>query len=292
MRSVHLVDGTYELFRHFFGAPSHKTANGVEVAALRGVLGSVLAVLEEGATHVGVATDHVIESFRNELWPGYKTGAGVDPVLWSQAGPLEDALQEMGVPVWAMVELEADDALASLAAVAADDPGVERVAILTPDKDLGQCVVGGRVVQVDRRRRQVLDEEAVRAKFGVPPASIPDYLALVGDSADGFPGLPGWGPRSSAAVLVRWGSIEAIPADARRWEVDVRGSPALAATLVARHDDAMLFKLLATLRIERDLLPGVDDLRWRGPEAGFAALCERIDAANLLPRVDRLAGSR
>ncbi|MDA8285020.1 MAG: flap endonuclease [Actinomycetota bacterium] len=292
MRSVHLVDGTYELFRHFFGAPSHKTANGVEVAALRGVLGSVLAVLEEGATHVGVATDHVIESFRNELWPGYKTGAGVDPVLWSQAGPLEDALQEMGVPVWAMVELEADDALASLAAVAADDPGVERVAILTPDKDLGQCVVGGRVVQVDRRRRQVLDEEAVRAKFGVPPASIPDYLALVGDSADGFPGLPGWGPRSSAAVLARWGSIEAIPADARRWEVDVRGSPALAATLVARHDDAMLFKLLATLRIERDLLPGVDDLRWRGPEAGFAALCERIDAANLLPRVDRLAGSR
>ncbi len=292
MRSVHLVDGTYELFRHFFGAPSHKTANGVEVAALRGVLGSVLALLEEGATHVGVATDHVIESFRNELWPGYKTGAGVDPVLWSQAGPLEDALQEMGVPVWAMVELEADDALASLAAVAADDPGVERVAILTPDKDLGQCVVGGRVVQVDRRRRQVLDEEAVRAKFGVPPASIPDYLALVGDSADGFPGLPGWGPRSSAAVLVRWGSIEAIPADARRWEVDVRGSPALAATLVARHDDAMLFKLLATLRIERDLLPGVDDLRWRGPEAGFAALCERIDAANLLPRVDRLAGSR
>ncbi len=292
MRSVHLVDGTYELFRHFFGAPSHKTANGVEVAALRGVLGSVLAVLEEGATHVGVATDHVIESFRNELWPGYKTGAGVDPVLWSQAGPLEDALQEMGVPVWAMVELEADDALASLAAVAADDPGVERVAILTPDKDLGQCVVGGRVVQVDRRRRQVLDEEAVRAKFGVPPASIPDYLALVGDSADGFPGLPGWGPRSSAAVLVRWGSIEAIPADARRWEVDVRGSPALAATLVARHDDAMLFKLLATLRIERDLLPRVDDLRWRGPEAGFAALCERIDAANLLPRVERLAGSR
>ncbi|MHB1930070.1 MAG: 5'-3' exonuclease [Acidimicrobiales bacterium] len=292
MPDVHLVDGTYELFRHFFGAPAHKTAEGVEVAALRGVLGSVVALLEEGATHVGVATDHVIESFRNGLWPGYKTGAGVDPVLWSQSGPLEVALQVMGVPVWAMVELEADDALASLAAVASDAADVERVLILTPDKDLAQCVVDGRVVQVDRRKRVVLDEAGVWAKFGVAPASIPDYLALVGDSADGFPGLAGWGPKSAAAVLARWGAIEAVPPDARRWEVDVRGAPALAATLAARRDEAMLFKLLATLRVQRDLLPDVDDLRWRGPEPGFAALCERIDAGSLLRRVERLAEGR
>lgn len=290
---VHLVDGTYELFRHFFGAPSHVNGRGVEVAALRGVLGSVLALLEGGATHVGVATDHVIESFRNELWPGYKDGSGVDPVLWAQSGPLEDGLELLGVPVWAMVEVEADDALASLAAVAADDPAVEQVLICTPDKDLGQCVAGDRVVQLDRRRGVVLDEAAVVAKFGVPPASIPDYLALVGDSADGFPGLPGWGARSASAVLARWGSIDAIPPDPRRWEVDVRGAPTLAATLERERDRARLFKLLATLRVDRDLLAGgVGELRWRGPEPGFADLAADLDAPGLAARAERLAATR
>ena len=208
---VHLVDGTYELFRHFFGAPPHRNAAGQEVAAVRGVLGSVLQLLVEGATHVGVATDHVIESFRNELWPGYKTGDGVDPDLRSQFWPLEDALAAMGIVVWAMVDDEADDALASAAAIADDDARVEQVVICTPDKDLGQCVRGTRVVQMDRRKQVVTDEAGVIAKFGVPPASIPDYLALVGDSADGFPGLPGWGAKSAAAVLARWGASSPFP---------------------------------------------------------------------------------
>jgi hypothetical protein len=200
---VHLVDGTYELFRHFYGVPSHRNADGAEVAAVRGVLGSVLGLLGDGATHVGVATDHVIESFRNDLWPGYKTGDGVDADLWSQAWPLEHALAAMGVTVWPMVDVEADDALASAAAVAADDAAVEQVVICTPDKDLGQCVRGTTVVQLDRRKSLLIDEAGVVAKFGVPPASIPDYLALVGDSADGFPGLPGWGAKSAATVLAR-----------------------------------------------------------------------------------------
>src|ERR1039458_7508935 len=197
---VHLVDGTYELFRHFFGAPPHRNASGEEVAAVRGVVGSVLGMLSEGATHVGVATDHVIESYRNELWPGYKTGAGIDPDLWSQAWPLEEALVALGVTVWPMVDVEADDALASAAAVADDDPSVDQVLICTPDKDLGQCVRGTRVVQLDRRKSLVLDEKGIIAKFGVSPTSIPDYLALVGDSADGFPGLPGWGAKSASVV--------------------------------------------------------------------------------------------
>src|SRR3984885_3147736 len=205
---VHLVDGTYELFRHFFGAPPHTNAAGEEVAAVRGVLGSVLQMLGDGATHVGVATDHVIESFRNELWPGYKTGEGVDPDLWSQAWPLEEALVALGVVVWPMVDLEADDALASAAAVAGDDAAVEQVVICTPDKDLGQCVSGTRIVQLDRRKDLVVDEAGVAAKFGVGPASIPDYLALVGDSADGFPGLAGWGAKSAATVLARWVHLE------------------------------------------------------------------------------------
>jgi 5'-3' exonuclease len=289
---VHLVDGTYELFRHFFGVPSHRTAEGREVAAIRGVVGSVLGLLGDGATHVGVATDHVIESWRNDLWPGYKTGDGVDPVLWSQAGPLEDVLRGLGVTVWAMVDDEADDALASAAAVAADDPDVEQVLICTPDKDLGQCVTGRRVVQLDRRRDVVYDEDGVRAKFGVDPASIPDYLALVGDSADGFPGLPGWGAKSAAAVLARWKTIEAVPGEAAAWEVKVRSAPTLAAALRDGKELALLFKRLATLRIDRDLVGSVDELRWTGPTAEFPALCAGLDAPELARRADALASRR
>ncbi len=289
---VFLVDGTYELFRHYFGVPPHRTKDGAEVAATRAVLGSVLGILEEGATHLGVATDHVIESFRNGLWPGYKSSAGVAPDLIGQFGLLEVALEAMGVPVWAMVQLEADDALASAAAVAADDPSVDQVVICTPDKDLGQCVVDGRVVQLDRRKRLVLDEAAVTAKFGVSPSSIPDYLALVGDSSDGFPGMSGWGPKSAATVLARYGTIEQIPDRGSDWEVSVRGGPALAATLAKGRDLALLFKDLATLRIDRSLLGDVDDLRWAGPTADFAAVCERIDAVPLAGRAERLAEKR
>jgi 5'-3' exonuclease len=289
---VFLVDGTYELFRHYFGVPPHRTADGAEVAATRAVLGSVLGMLEEGATHLGVATDHVIESFRNGLWPGYKSSAGVQPDLLGQFGLLELALRAMGVHVWAMVELEADDALASAAAVATDDPEVDQVVICTPDKDLGQCVDDGRVVQLDRRKRLVLDQAAVTDKFGVSPHSIPDYLALVGDSSDGFPGLTGWGPKSAATVLARYGTIERIPERGSDWEVSVRGGPALAATLAAGRNLAMLFKDLATLRVDRSLLDHVDDLRWRGPTADFAAVCERIDAVPVARRAERLAAAR
>ena len=261
---------------------------GREVAAVRGVVGSVLQLLSEGATHVGVATDHVIESFRNDLWPGYKTGDGVDPDLWSQAWPLEEALVALGVVVWPMVELEADDALASAAAVAGDDGGVEQVIICTPDKDLGQCVRGTRVVQLDRRKDQLIDEGGVVAKFGVGPTSIPDYLALVGDSADGFPGLAGWGAKSAAAVLARWRHIEDIPGDPADWDVPVRGAAKLAATLRECRDDAALFKDLATLRIDRSLLGRAEDLRWRGPTSGFARICEEIDAPGLGRRAEAL----
>lgn len=289
---VFLVDGTYELFRHYFGVPPHRTADGAEVAATRGVLGSVLGMLEEGATHLGVATDHVIESFRNGMWPGYKSSAGVLPDLLGQFGLLELALGAMGVVVWPMVELEADDALASAAAVAADDPAVEQVVICTPDKDLGQCVVDGRIVQLDRRKRLVIDAAGVMAKFGVPPSSIPDYLALVGDTSDGYPGLRGWGPKSTATVLVRYGSIEGIPDRGSDWDVSVRGGPALAATLAAERDHAMLFKDLATLRVDRSLLSGVDVLRWLGPRSDFGVVCQRIDAGGLVRRAERLAATR
>jgi 5'-3' exonuclease len=289
---VFLVDGTYELFRHFYGVPPHRTAEGAEVAATRGVLGSLLRLLDQGVTHLGVATDHVIESFRNRLWPGYKSSAGVDRQLLAQFGLLEVALEAMGVIVWPMVELEADDALASAAAVAADDPDVEQVVICTADKDLGQCVRDGRVVQLDRRKGAVLDEAGVTAKFGVGPASIPDYLALVGDSADGFPGLPGWGARSTATVLAHYGSIEKIPAAAGAWEVSVRNAPVLAATLAAHRDDAMLFKDLATLRVRRSLLSAVESLRWAGPTAAFAEVCDRIDAGPLATRAAGLARGR
>jgi 5'-3' exonuclease len=289
---VHLVDGTYELFRHFFGAPPHRNSAGDEVAAVRGVVGSVLGMLGEGATHVGVATDHVIESFRNDMWPGYKTGAGVDPDLWSQAWPLEEALVALGVTVWPMVDVEADDALASAAAVAADDPAVDQVIICTPDKDLGQSVRGTRVVQLDRRKSLVLDEDGITAKFGVAPASIPDYLALVGDSADGFPGLPGWGAKSASVVLARWGHLEDIPEDPSEWGVDVRGSAKLAITLRNNADEARLFKHLATLRVDRSLLKSVNELRWQGPTEAFAAVSARIDAPSLAARAQELAADR
>jgi 5'-3' exonuclease len=289
---VFLVDGTYELFRHYYGVPPHRTADGAEVAATRGVLWSVLRLVEQGVTHLGVATDHVIESFRNDLWPGYKSSAGLDPQLLGQFGLLEVALEAMGVVVWPMVELEADDALASAAAVADDDPRVEQVVICTPDKDLGQCVRGGRVVQLDRRKQVVLDEAGVTAKFGVGPRSIPDYLALVGDSADGFPGLPGWGAKSAATVLARYHHIEQIPDTPGEWTVPVRGRPALAATLRELRRHAMLFKDLATLRVDRSLLADVDELRWTGPTPVFADVGERIDARSLATQAARVAGQR
>jgi 5'-3' exonuclease len=289
---VHLVDGTYELFRHFFGAPPHRNESGQEVAAVRGVLGSVLQLLEEGATHVGVATDHVIESFRNDMWAGYKTGDGVDPDLKSQFLPLEDALAALGVFVWPMVELEADDALASAAAVAGDDARVDQVVICTPDKDLGQCVRERHVVQLDRRKNLLIDESGVIAKFGIPPTSIPDYLGLVGDSADGFPGLSGWGAKSAATLLARWGHIEDIPPEAGDWDVTVRGAAKLAVTLRDDFDHALLFKDLATLRVERDLLPGVDALHWLGPTLEFSDVCNMLDAPGVEKRAAALASQR
>jgi 5'-3' exonuclease len=289
---VHLVDGTYELFRHFYGAPPHLSAAGQEVGATRGVLSSMLNLLDEGATHLGVATDHVIESFRNDMWLGYKTGEGVDPELWSQSELLEDALAAMGVVVWPMVDWEADDALASAAAVAAADPAVDRVLICTPDKDLAQCVVGERVVQFDRRKGVVVDQAGVRAKFGVEPESIPDYLALVGDSADGFPGLPGFGAKTAAAVLARYGHLEAIPDAAGKWEAQVRGAPKLAATLSAARDAAMLFRDLATLRTEPPVLASVDELRWTGPTDTFAAVAAALESPGLAVRAARLARDR
>ena len=289
---VHLIDGTYELFRHHFALPGHVDSNGVECAATRGVLTSVLGLLGEGATHVAVATDHVIESFRNDLYAGYKTSAGVPAELLGQFWLLEDALRGLGVTVWAMTELEADDALASGAARAAADQRVDRVLICTPDKDLGQCVVGSRVVQLDRRKRLILDAAAITAKFGVLPASIPDWLGLVGDSADGFPGLPGWGAKSAATVLRKWGTIEAIPPLAEAWGVDVRGASKLAATLRDQRKEAALFKDLATLRIDPSVLASVDDLVWRGPTDDFPALCRRIGADDLVERAQRLASRR
>jgi len=289
---VHLIDGTYELFRHFYGLRRFTKGADKPTGAVVGVLHTVLQMLEQGATHLGVATDHVIESFRNSLWSGYKTGEGVEPALLAQFQPLEDALAALGVAVWPMVELEADDALASAAAVAGDEQDVEQVLICTPDKDLGQCVQGSRIVQVDRRKRTVIDEEGVVAKFGVAPSSIPDYLALVGDKADGFPGLAGWGAKSAAAVLARWGHIEDVPDDAGEWEVAVRGAPKLAATLQADFAHAVLFKDLATLRVDRSLLGEAEELRWRGPTAEFAKVCDVIDADGLVSRAERLAASR
>jgi len=276
---VHLVDGTYELFRHYYALPSARDTDGREVAAARGVLASVLGMIKGGATHIAVATDHVIESFRNGLWPDYKTGEGIEPDLLAQFPLLEDVLSAAGVVVWPMVEFEADDALAAAAEAAARDRRVERVIICTPDKDLAQCVRGQRIVQLNRRTRVILDEAGVVQKFGVSPKSIPDYLALVGDAADGYPGLPGWGAKSSAAVLAKFVHLESIPADYREWHVNVAGARALADTLSRERDRALLFRTLATLRTDIPLFDDVDQLYWNGPKPEFAALAARLDAA-------------
>jgi 5'-3' exonuclease len=268
---VHLVDGTYELFRHFYGLRRfHKT--DPPFGAVAGVLGTVLQMIEGGATHIAVATDHVIESFRNDLWRDYKTGAGIERALWAQFRPLEDALMAMGVTTFPMIELEADDALASAAFVAARDERVEKVCIWTPDKDLAQCVVGERVVQVDRKSGHIRDEQGVRAKFGVAPQHIPDYLALVGDAADGYPGIPRVGAKTAARLILRHGAIEQFPA----------------AVLGDQLERALLFKDLATLRVDPPLFQSVDELRWGGPTAAFAKLAEKIDA-RLLPRAQGVA---
>jgi 5'-3' exonuclease len=276
---VYLVDGTYELFRHYYALPSARDRDGNEVGAVRGVLASVLGMLKGGVTHLAVATDHVIESFRNDLWPGYKTGEGIEPALWAQFPLLEETLSAAGVMVWPMVEFEADDALAAAAAAASDDARVDRVIICTPDKDLAQCVRGTRVLQLDRRTRVTRDEHGVIQKFGVTPASIPDYLALVGDTADGYPGLPGWGAKSSAAVLAKFVHLESIPDDWREWGVRAANPSALAQTLSRGRDRAILFRTLATLRTDIPLFKDVDELRWNGPTPAFAKFAERFDAA-------------
>ena len=276
---IYLIDGTYELFRHYYAVPSARDADGMEVGAVRAVVGSVLGMINSGVTHIGVATDHVIESFRNRLWHGYKTSAGVERELLAQFPLLEEALTALGVTVWPMVEYEADDALAAAAASAAREASVDRVVICTPDKDLAQCVRGTRVVQLNRRTRVTMDEAGVKAKFGVGPASIPDYLALVGDSSDGYPGLPGWGPKSSAAVLARYEHLENIPADAKSWSVNAANAASLAMTLQRERERAFLFRDLATLRTEIPVFDSVETLRWAGPTPAFEAFGRRFDAA-------------
>jgi 5'-3' exonuclease len=281
---VHLIDGTYELFRHYFAVPSSFDLNGQEIGAVRGVLNSVLSMLEKGSSHVGVATDHVIESFRNDLYPYYKTSAGVPEDLLSQFPILEEALEAMGVMVWPMVEFEADDALAAAAFKAAQDKRVAKVVICTPDKDLSQCVVGNKVVQLDRRLNLLRDEAGVVAKFGVAPESIPDYLAVVGDSADGFPGLPGWGAKAAAAVLSLYPHLEDIPKDVKDWNPAIRNGKKLCATLAESWGDALLFRTLATLRRDAPVFQDVDELRWKGPNLSFEAVCQRLKAPDVLRR--------
>ena len=280
---VYLIDGTYELFRHFYAVPSARERDGREIGAVRGVLTSMLGMINSGTRYIGVATDHVIESFRNRLWPDYKTGAGIDPDLYAQFPLLEEALTALGIPTWPMIEFEADDALAAAAAAAARDPRVERVIICTPDKDLAQCVRGTRVVQMDRRTRAVRDEAGIIAKFGVPPVSIPDYLALVGDAADGYPGLPGWGAKSTAAVLAKYGHLESIPADWRTWGVNATRPSVLAQTFERERDRALLFRDLATLREDIALFDSVDALQWHGPTPAFKLFAARFDAAMTAP---------
>ena len=291
MIQVHLVDGTYELFRHHFALPSHRDRGGREVAATRGVAASMLGLLEDGATHVGVATDHVVESCRNDLYDGYKDGSGVEADILGQFGLLEEVLEALGIVVFPMVDYEADDALGAAAVRAAADERVERVLICTPDKDLSQCV-GGKVFQYDRRKQSLVDHAAVVDKFGVEPASIPDYLALVGDSADGFPGLAGWGARSAATVLARYGRIEGVPPDPADWDVKVRGAAKLAETLRDRYDQALLFRRIATVVTDVETFDDVEDLRWRGPAAGLSELAGAIDAPRLVERAHRLAEQR
>ena len=283
---VHLVDGTYELFRYFFAVPSSSDVTGREVGAVRGVLASVMSMIEAGATHIGVATDHVVESFRNDLYPGYKTSEGVDPALLSQFPILEEALQAMGVLVWPMVEFEADDALASAAAEAAKDDRVRQVLICTPDKDLSQCVVGRRVVQLDRRREILRDEDGVVAKFGVQPQSIPDYLAVVGDSADGFPGIAGWGAKAAALTLSQYPHLEDIPKDWQQWHPSIKRARGLSESLFSGWDDALLYRTLATLRLDVPVFTTIDDLRWMGPRPEFVQYSQRLRLPGLLKRVE------
>ena len=282
---MHLIDGTYELFRHFFAVPGAADIDGQEIGAVRGVLASVLSMIESGATHIGVATDHVVESFRNDLYPGYKTSEGVAPELLSQFPVLEEAMEAMGVRVWPMVRFEADDALASAAAKAAQDDGVNQVFICTPDKDLSQCVVGTRVVQLDRRRNILRDEDGVVAKFGVNPQSIPDYLAVVGDSADGFPGLPGWGTKAAALALSQYPHLEDIPRDWQEWHPSIKRARVLSESLFNAWSDALLFRTLATLRLDVPVFETVEDLRWKGPRPDFEERCRRMKSPNLFGRV-------
>lgn len=282
---IYLIDGTYELFRHFYAVPPAQDANGQEIGAVRGVLTSVLSMIERGTTHLGVATDHVVESFRNDLYPGYKTSEGVAPELLSQFPVLEDALEIMGVKVWPMVYYEADDALAAAASKAALDDSVGRVFICTPDKDLSQCVVGTRVVQLDRRQNILRDEAGVVAKFGVKPESIPDYLAVVGDSADGFPGVPGWGAKGAALTLSQYPHLEDIPKDWQAWHPSIRKARSLSESLFDAWNDALLFRTLATLRLDVPVFDTIADLHWTGPQPNFEGLCQRMESPDLLRRV-------
>ena len=289
--NVHLVDGTYELFRFFHVVPSTRDMGGLEVGAVRGVVASLLGMIERGVTHIGVATDHVVESFRNELWPGYKTGEGIEPELASQFPILEEAIAAMGIVVWPMTEFEADDALASAAARASEDRRVARVIICTPDKDLSQCVSGTRILQLDRRSNVVRNAADVEKKFGVRPESIPDYLALVGDSSDGYPGLPGWGAKSAATVLARYGHVEQVPDDSAEWDVTVRGAAKLAATLAEYRELAGLFRDLATLRTTVPLFGTVDELEWRGPGPTWERMCERLGTPGLARKAEQLVAT-
>jgi 5'-3' exonuclease len=289
---VYLIDGTYELFRHFFAVPSSLDANGQEIGATRGVVASVLSMIESGATHLGVATDHVVESFRNDLYPGYKTSEGVAPELLSQFPIVEAALEALGVVVWPMVEFEADDALASAASKAAQDTLVGRVLICTPDKDLGQSVVGTRVVQQDRRRNTIRDEAGVIEKFGVKPESIPDYLAVVGDSADGYPGIAGWGAKAAASVFSRYPHIEDIPKNWEQWDPAIRRASPLSQSLFSAWDDALLFRKLATLRLDVPVFDSVEDLRWKGQHPNFEAVCQRLKAPELFRRAETAKSRR
>jgi len=288
---VHLIDGTYELFRHFFAVPPAADVNGQEIGAVRGVLHSVLSMIERGATHIGVATDHVVESFRNELYAGYKTSEGVPLELLSQFPILEEALEAMGVVVWPMTYFEADDALASAAAKAAQDERIRQVIICTPDKDLSQCVGGTRVVQLDRRRETIRDEAGVVEKFGVSPESIPDYLAVVGDNADGFPGVPGWGQKSAALVLSQHPHLEDIPKDFRAWHPSIRSAFRLSTSLFNSWQEALLFRTLATLRLDAPVFESVDDLRWNGPRESFEEECRRMKSPDLLNRARSAANA-
>ena len=287
---IHLVDGTYELFRHYFAVPSHKTSEGIEVAATRGVLGTLVRLLEDGATHIGVATDHVVESFRNDLFDGYKTGEGTPPEIMSQFPLVEALIEAAGFITFPMVEFEADDALASAARIAKEDPSVNRILICSPDKDLAQCVTDdGRVVQFDRRQEVIYDAAGVKEKFGVSPSSIPDFLALVGDSADGIPGLPGWGAKSSSLLLACYGTIEDIPLDPNKWDVPVRGAEKLAETLSQNFKEAQLYKDLTILRDNVSVMSNVSELEWVAPKEHFTELCERLDASKLAERLKNLS---